>query len=156
MDHRLIKRSRAGQSAPRLTGPRRPVRGALAGRGSAGPPGLWRGVETLWKRFANAPMTSFWCVACRGPRTTSKQRRSTRSAVFEAKGRHTGFMRNRTREHSRIAFCECGAQLAGDSRGQLFDAAQAHLAHHHPELLGALGPEMVQQMVEERPGAVNA
>jgi hypothetical protein len=60
------------------------------------------------------------------------------------------------REHSRIAFCECGAQLAGESRGQLFDAAQAHLAHHHPELLGALGLEMVQQMAEERPGAVNA
>jgi len=61
-----------------------------------------------------------------------------------------------TGEHSRIAFCECGAQLAGESRGQLFDAAQAHLAHHHPEILGALGLEVVQQMVEERPGAVNA
>jgi hypothetical protein len=59
-------------------------------------------------------------------------------------------------EHSRIAVCECGAHLAGESRGQLFDAAQAHLAHHHPELLGALGLEVVQQMVEERPGAVNA
>ena len=46
--------------------------------------------------------------------------------------------------------------MQGDSEQQLFDAAQAHLAHHHPELLGALGPEMVQQMVEERPGAVNA
>ena len=59
-------------------------------------------------------------------------------------------------EHSRIAYCECGAQLQGDRVGQLFDAAQAHLAHHHPELLGALGLEVVQQMVEERPGAVNA
>jgi hypothetical protein len=83
-------------------------------------------LETLWKRFANAPMTAFWCVA------------------------------TKTEEHSRIAFCECGAQLAGESRGQLFNAAQAHLAHHHPELLGALGLEVVQQMVEERPGAVNA
>jgi hypothetical protein len=82
-------------------------------------------LATLWKRFANAPMTAFRCVAP-------------------------------TQEHGRIAFCECGAQLAGESRGQLFDAAQAHLAHHHPELLGALGLEMVQQMVEERPGAVNA
>ena len=61
-----------------------------------------------------------------------------------------------TGENSRIAFCECGAQLAGDTRGQLFDAAQAHLAHHHPELLGALGPGLVQQMAEEHPGAVNA
>jgi hypothetical protein len=147
-DTRPLRAQRNGVPAGRGTPGWRGSGGALAG--------LWRGVETLWKRFANAPMTSFWCVACRGPRTTSKQRRSTRSAVFEAKGRHTGFMRNRTREHSRIAFCECGAQLAGDSRGQLFDAAQAHLAHHHPELLGALGPEMVQQMVEERPGAVNA
>jgi hypothetical protein len=83
-------------------------------------------VETLWKRFANAPLTSFRCVA------------------------------KFNEEHSRIAFCECGAQLAGESRGQLFDAAQAHLAHHHPEILGALGLEVVQQMAEERPGAVNA
>ncbi len=35
------------------------------------------GLATLWKRFANAPMTAFWCVANRGSRTTSKQRRST-------------------------------------------------------------------------------
>jgi hypothetical protein len=59
-------------------------------------------------------------------------------------------------ERSRVAYCECGAQLAGDTRGQFFDAAQAHLAHHHPELLGALGPGLVQQMAEENPGAVNA
>jgi len=55
-----------------------------------------------------------------------------------------------------VAYCECGAQLAGASRGQLFDAAQAHLAHHHPDLLGALGPGLVQQMAEEQPGVVNA
>ena len=42
-------------------------------------------VETLWKRFANAPMTAFWCVANRGPRTTSKQRRSTRFADHQPK-----------------------------------------------------------------------
>jgi len=65
-------------------------------------------------------------------------------------------MRNAINEESSRLVCECGAQLAGDNRGQLFDAAQAHLAHHHPELLGALGLEVVQQMVEERPGAVNA
>jgi hypothetical protein len=59
-------------------------------------------------------------------------------------------------EHSRIAYCECGAQLQGESEGQLFDAAQVHLAHHHPELLGALGLELVTQMAEGRPGAVNA
>jgi hypothetical protein len=59
-------------------------------------------------------------------------------------------------EHSRIAYCECGAQLRGSSEQQLFDAAQAHLAHHHPELLGAVGLDVVQQMAEERPGALNA
>jgi len=63
---------------------------------------------------------------------------------------------NHNEESSRVAYCECGAQLAGASRGQLFDAAQAHLAHHHPDLLGALGPGLVQQMAEEQPGVVNA
>jgi hypothetical protein len=65
-------------------------------------------------------------------------------------------MRNASNEERSRIVCECGAQLAGENRGQLFDAAQVHLAHHHPELLGALGPGMVQQMAEERPGAVNA
>jgi hypothetical protein len=59
-------------------------------------------------------------------------------------------------EPSTIAYCECGAQLVGDSQRELFDAAQAHLAHHHPELLGAFGLDLVQQMAEERPGAVSA
>jgi hypothetical protein len=51
--------------------------------------------------------------------------------------------------HRRIAYCECGAQLAGDDEHELFSAAQRHLAHHHPQLLGALGPGMVSQMAEE-------
>jgi hypothetical protein len=63
--------------------------------------------------------------------------------------------------HQRIAYCECGAQLAGDSDEGLFDAAQRHLAHHHPQLLGALELETVNQMAESvggidadrRPGA---
>ena len=59
-------------------------------------------------------------------------------------------------QHSRTAFCECGAQLAGNSEDELFEAAQAHLAHHHPELLGAVGSDVVAQMAEERPGALNA
>jgi hypothetical protein len=59
-------------------------------------------------------------------------------------------------ESSRSAYCECGAQLSGHSEQELFDAAQQHLAHHHPQLLGALGLEVVQQMTEERPGALNA
>jgi hypothetical protein len=51
--------------------------------------------------------------------------------------------------HRRIAYCECGAQLAGDDEQELFSAAQRHLAHHHPQLLGALGPGMVSQMAED-------
>jgi len=59
-------------------------------------------------------------------------------------------------EHGRIAHCECGATLAGESQGELFEAAQAHLAHHHPQLLGAMGRDVVAQMSEGRPGAINA
>lgn len=51
--------------------------------------------------------------------------------------------------HRRIAYCECGAQLAGNSEEELFDAAQRHLAHHHPQLLGALGQDLVLQMAED-------
>ena len=60
------------------------------------------------------------------------------------------------RQYSRNAFCECGAQLHGDTEQELFDAAQVHLAHHHPELLGAVGLDVVAQMAEGRPGATNA
>jgi hypothetical protein len=49
----------------------------------------------------------------------------------------------------RIAYCECGAQLAGDDEHELFSAAERHLAHHHPQLLGALRPGMVSQMAED-------
>jgi hypothetical protein len=63
--------------------------------------------------------------------------------------------------HRQIAYCECGAQLAGDSRLALFEAAERHVAHHHPELLGALELDVVMQMAEDvggidaerRPGA---
>jgi hypothetical protein len=51
--------------------------------------------------------------------------------------------------HRRIAFCECGAQLVGDTEDQLYEAAERHLARYHPQLLGALGPEVVQQMAED-------
>jgi hypothetical protein len=55
----------------------------------------------------------------------------------------------------RIAYCECGAQLTGGSEQELFDAAQRHLAHHHPQLLGALELETVQQMAETVGGALS-
>lgn len=61
----------------------------------------------------------------------------------------------------RIAQCECGAQLAGGSDMELFEAVERHLAHHHPQLLGAMEPDVVVQMAEDvgrgsatgRPGA---
>ncbi len=49
----------------------------------------------------------------------------------------------------RIAYCECGAQLVGVTDQLLFEAVEEHLAHHHPELLGALEPEVVLQMAED-------
>ena len=53
----------------------------------------------------------------------------------------------------RIGHCECGARLAGDTDHELFNAVQLHLAHHHPQLLGALEPEVVFQMAENVMGA---
>ena len=35
------------------------------------------------------------------------------------------------------------------SEQELFDAAQRHLAHHHPQFLGALGLDVVHQMAED-------
>jgi hypothetical protein len=52
-------------------------------------------------------------------------------------------------EHRRVARCECGALLVGDSKQELYEAAQLHLARHHPQLLGALGLEVVAQMAED-------
>ncbi|HEX4108500.1 MAG TPA: hypothetical protein VHX88_10220 [Solirubrobacteraceae bacterium] len=60
-----------------------------------------------------------------------------------------GLMTKINEGRRRIAYCECGAQLAGDDEHELYAAAQRHLAHHHPQLLGALGPGMVSQMAED-------
>jgi hypothetical protein len=51
-------------------------------------------------------------------------------------------------EHRRVARCECGALLVGDSEQELYEAAQLHLARHHPQLLGALELDVVTQMAE--------
>jgi hypothetical protein len=37
----------------------------------------------------------------------------------------------------------------GGSEQELYEAAQLHLAKHHPQLLGALGLDVVQQMAED-------
>ena len=71
-------------------------------------------------------------------------------------------MRTISKGQRRIAKCECGAQLAGGTDEELFAAVEQHLAHHHPQLLGALEPDVVFQMAEDvgrvgsargRPGA---
>jgi hypothetical protein len=40
-----------------------------------------------------------------------------------------------SRNRQRIAYCECGARLAGASTRELFDAAQRHIARQHPTWL---------------------
>ena len=37
----------------------------------------------------------------------------------------------------------------GDNEAELYAAAERHLAHHHPHLLGALSPETLVQMAED-------
>jgi hypothetical protein len=61
-----------------------------------------------------------------------------------------------TKGPDRIAYCECGAQFAAGTEAQLFAAAQAHLAQHHPELMGAFELDVVTQMAEGRPGTPSA
>jgi hypothetical protein len=56
---------------------------------------------------------------------------------------------SRVNGNRRIAYCECGAALKGDSEEGLYEAAQLHLAQHHPQLLGAMGPDVVLQMAED-------
>jgi hypothetical protein len=45
--------------------------------------------------------------------------------------------------HRRVAYCDCGARLAGDSEQALFEAAERHVARQHPELMTAVGRESV-------------
>jgi hypothetical protein len=50
--------------------------------------------------------------------------------------------------HRRVAYCECGATLAGSSAEEPFDAAQRHLAQRDPQLLGAMELDVVAQIAE--------
>jgi hypothetical protein len=40
-----------------------------------------------------------------------------------------------TEKPQRIAYCECGARLAGGSIRELFDTADRHIVCHHPHWL---------------------
>jgi hypothetical protein len=56
---------------------------------------------------------------------------------------------SRVNGNRRIARCECGATLEGESEEGLFEAVQLHVAQHHPQLLGAMGLDVVLQMAED-------
>ena len=60
-----------------------------------------------------------------------------------------------TEEHSRIADCECGAQLEGDSGGS---SSMRHTVTSLiiPSSQGPVGLDVVQQMVRGASGAINA
>lgn len=40
-----------------------------------------------------------------------------------------------TGQLNRIAYCECGARLAGGSESELFAVAECHIAREHPAWL---------------------
>jgi hypothetical protein len=102
-------------------------------------------VATFWKRIDNANAGSFSAVstgatpldALGGARDVKPSRIDDGQMITVEQGKR------------RIAYCECGAQLAGDSERELFDAVQRHVAHLHPQLLGALEFEVVRQMAED-------
>jgi hypothetical protein len=102
-------------------------------------------VATFWKRIANGERGSFRTVEIGATQDESLTGQSDVTLGREDRGTITTI----TEQHSRIAYCECGAQLAGSSEQDLFDAAQRHLAHHHPQFLGALGLDVVNQMAED-------
>jgi hypothetical protein len=110
----------------------------------------------LWKRIDNGDLRSLPAVD-----TGVTPANALGGAQRVEPGRSNDEQTTTIDGHRRIAYCECGAQLAGDSEEELFEAAQQHLAHHHPQLLGALGVETVNQMAEDvggidaygRPGA---
>jgi hypothetical protein len=49
----------------------------------------------------------------------------------------------------RIAYCKCGARLAANSDRALREAAQQHVALHHPDFLR--GPSAVRDLGAEAP-----
>jgi hypothetical protein len=102
-------------------------------------------VATFWKRIANADRGS-----CRSVDTGATEDESLAGPSEVTPGHDgRGTIATIAEHDSRIAYCECGARLAGGSEQELFDAAQRHLAHHHPQFLGAMGLDVVHQMAED-------
>jgi hypothetical protein len=54
-----------------------------------------------------------------------------------------------TGKRQRVAYCECGARLAGGSDGELFEAAARHIARHHPHWLPARRASSLSALVPQ-------
>jgi predicted small metal-binding protein len=50
---------------------------------------------------------------------------------------------------AKLINCECGAIVRGTSDDELVNAAEAHVAEAHPELVGKLSREDILAMAEE-------
>jgi hypothetical protein len=54
-----------------------------------------------------------------------------------------------TGKRQRIAYCECGARLAGASAEELFDAAESHIASRHPQWVPERGTSSLADLVPD-------
>jgi hypothetical protein len=59
-----------------------------------------------------------------------------------------------TGKRERIAYCECGVRLAGVTAQELFDAAERHVARHHPQWLPARKTSSLSHLVPDVGGPV--
>ena len=58
-----------------------------------------------------------------------------------------------TGKRQRIAYCECGARLAGGSAEELLDAAERHIACRHPQWVPARGTSSLSDLVPDLDGS---
>jgi hypothetical protein len=54
-----------------------------------------------------------------------------------------------TGKRQRIAYCECGARLAGGSAQELFTVVDHHIARHHPQWLPERRASSLSHMVPD-------
>jgi hypothetical protein len=54
-----------------------------------------------------------------------------------------------TGKRQRIAYCECGARLAGGSAQELFDAAERHIACRHPQWVPERGKSSLTDLAPD-------